>query len=108
MYRDPDEPTSELFRVMLPRRRKPGEPGDLTEALDWPRASFPQDGQRVIRDNGTLLTVTGGQPVGGRTGRMPTRRIGGRLAHAAAAGLCGRRVRGKRHDAVAAADDRPS
>jgi hypothetical protein len=33
LYRDPDEPASELFRAMPPRRPKPGEPRDLAEAL---------------------------------------------------------------------------
>jgi hypothetical protein len=33
MYRDPDEPTGEVFRVVPPRQRKPSTPGDLAEAL---------------------------------------------------------------------------
>ena len=33
MYRDPDEPTSEVYRLMPPRRRKPSAPGDLAGAL---------------------------------------------------------------------------
>jgi hypothetical protein len=33
MYRDPDEPTSEVYRLMPPRRRKPSAPGDIAQAL---------------------------------------------------------------------------
>ena len=51
--RDDFEPTSELFRVMPPRRRKPSELGDLGEALGAAKGSRSEFRQALDAARGT-------------------------------------------------------
>ena len=63
MYRDPDEPTSELFRVMPSRRRKPGGTGDLGAALHAARVGHHELREALDAARGTDTgTLDPGEP----------------------------------------------